>query len=235
MPFPPFSLRGARAVVFDLDDTLVNWREAEHHAMGDLSRLHFVAAGVGEAEVRRAYAAVMEENFRAFRATGQWWYIADRLAILSQRLGVAAQCPTDALAADFKLHVGRHLALLPGALAALAAARGSGAKVALLTNGPSVVQRPKVEALGLQPHFDFIGITGEMGHWKPDAQAFRHVLDRLGAVPGESVMVGDSIDFDVVPAKALGMRTVWVNPGGGDHPAADVVVATPSHLPAHFA
>jgi hypothetical protein len=56
-----------RAVLFDLDDTLINWRQAEDGAMGDLARDEFARLGVTEAEVRRVYAGVMEENFRAFQ------------------------------------------------------------------------------------------------------------------------------------------------------------------------
>ena len=223
-----------QAVVFDLDDTLINWRAAEDGAMGDLAREHFLPIGVGEDEVRRVYAGVMEENFRAFRATKKWWYVNDRLRLLVDRLGVATLLPGDALADHFKERVHDRLGLLDGALDALAAARNAGRKVGLLTNGPSLVQRPKVDRMELHRHFDFVGISGELGAWKPEAEAFLRALAPLGVAPHNALMVGDSLDFDLEPAKGLGMQTAWVNPLGGTSPHADVVVATPGHLVGHL-
>lgn len=227
---PCLDLGRLQAVLFDLDDTLINWRAAEDGAMGDLAGESFAPLGINEAEVRRVYAGVMEENFRAFRATKQWWYVGDRLRLLVDRLGVAHRLPAGPLADRFKEHVTTRLALLDGALAALAAARGSGRKVGLLTNGPSLVQRPKVSAMDLERHFHFVGISGELGAWKPEAEAFRRALAPLGVAPQNALMVGDSLDFDLEPAKALGMQTAWVNPKAEASPLADVVVPTPGHL-----
>lgn len=227
-------LAGVRAVVFDLDDTLLNWRQAEAAAIGDLARDHFVAAGIAEARVHATYAEVMALNIASYKATGRWWFVAERLGLLSQRLGTHETLLGDTLAAHFRSHVGSHLALLPGAVEALAAARRRGARTAILTNGPGNVQRPKVEQFGLAEHVDFVGITGEIGHWKPSPQAFLHVLARLGVAPGEAAMVGDSLDFDIEPARRLGMRTVWVDATAASHPAADLVVPAPAGLLPHL-
>jgi HAD superfamily hydrolase (TIGR01509 family) len=110
------------------------------------------------------------------------------------------------------------------------AARSTGRKTAILTNGRSEVQRPKVFAFGLHTEVDFVGITGELGAWKPDPMAFRLVLDTLGVQPAHALMVGDNEDFDIAPAKALGMQTCWVDAQGREHPDADLVVRTPVEL-----
>jgi putative hydrolase of the HAD superfamily len=227
----PHAFSGIRAVVFDLDDTLINWREAEQGAIADIARLHL--ASYGEERVRQDYQDVMHENFVSFRATGRWWTISDRLDLLRRRLD--APVATEALVADFRVHVHRRLQLFPGALEAVAACRDRGRGVAMLTNGPANVQRPKVELLGLAAHFDYVGITGEFGHWKPSAEAFHHVLGKLGCPPAEAAMVGDSLDFDIRPAKRLGMRTVWVAPDGSADPDADLVVPGPAQLVPHLA
>ncbi|MCA1812175.1 MAG: HAD family hydrolase [Halobacteriales archaeon] len=229
------ALVGAKAVLFDLDDTLINWRAAEAAAIGDLARDHFAPAGIPEPRVRSTYVEVMELNFASFRATGRWWYIHERLGLLSDRLGTRDTVLGDTLAAHFREHVVQHLNLLPGAVEALAAARKAGARTALLTNGPGHVQRPKVEQFGLAARVDFVGITGEFGHWKPSPEAFLHVLGKLGVAAEEAVMVGDSLDFDIEPARRLGMRTVWVDPAAGAHPSADLVVPAPAALLPHLA
>ena len=49
-----------------------------------------------------------------------------------------------------------------------------------------------------------------VGVEKPDPAIFRIALERIGAEAGETVFVGDNLDRDIQPAKALGMKTVWI-------------------------
>jgi len=48
---------------------------------------------------------------------------------------------------------------------------------------------------------------------KPDPRYFADVVSSAGAAPGQSVMVGDRIDKDVIPAKMIGMRTIRIRVG----------------------
>ncbi len=59
---------------------------------------------------------------------------------------------------------------------------------------------------------------------KPSRLLFQRAL---AAVPAQSsiLFVGDSLDCDIIPAKAMGLHTAWIAPPGSNHPAADVVVA----------
>ncbi|MBV8774050.1 MAG: HAD family hydrolase [Deltaproteobacteria bacterium] len=52
--------------------------------------------------------------------------------------------------------------------------------------------------------------SGTIGFYKPDTRLFTAALTKLGMRPEETVMVGDSIAKDCVPAHAMGMRTVWL-------------------------
>ena len=70
------------------------------------------------------------------------------------------------------------------------------------------------------------------------AECERAVRD-AGCKPREAVMVGDRIDFDVEPARALGFHTVWVKWGPfrnqtplrpAQHP--DIEVASLGEVPA---
>lgn len=53
-------------------------------------------------------------------------------------------------------------------------------------------------------------ISAELGVDKPGAAIFREALRQAGTTPDRAVMVGDRLDRDIVPTKALGMRTIWV-------------------------
>jgi HAD superfamily hydrolase (TIGR01509 family) len=220
-----------QAVVFDMDDTLLDWRGAEQAAVAALAERHFAPLGIAVDRVRATYDGVMADNLRSWREVRRWWYISERLQFLSERLGTADRLPGAGLAQIFGDDVTQRLRMLDGAMDALRAAR-RGRRTAILTNGRSEVQRPKVHAFALEREVDFVGISGELGAWKPDPEAFRKVLLQLGVAPEAALMVGDNLDFDILPAKAIGMQTVWV--GQGENEYADLVVQRPSDLVGHL-
>ncbi|HMI68351.1 MAG TPA: HAD-IA family hydrolase, partial [Solirubrobacteraceae bacterium] len=97
------------------------------------------------------------------------------------------------------------------ALELLRELRGSGVRTALLTNGPSWMQRRKVDLLGLEDELDAIGISEELGAAKPDPAAFAATLELIDCPAEETVMVGDHLDWDVRGALDAGMRgAVWI-------------------------
>lgn len=71
----------------------------------------------------------------------------------------------------------------------------------------------RLEAWGLLQYFDVVGASAELGVAKPDQLIFEKTLELAGCQPQDSVMVGDRLDNDIRPAKALGMRTVWIRKG----------------------
>jgi putative hydrolase of the HAD superfamily len=49
-----------------------------------------------------------------------------------------------------------------------------------------------------------------VGHFNPDPAIFIPAAEKLGGAPGAMMMVGDSFDRDVRPAKKAGMKTAWL-------------------------
>ena len=83
--------------------------------------------------------------------------------------------------------------------------------IGMITNGPTEVQRAKIDLLDVERHVDFVLISEEFGAWKPDPSIFLEAL-RLGdAKPDEAVFIGDSPEHDIAGARAAGIRTVWIN------------------------
>jgi HAD superfamily hydrolase (TIGR01549 family) len=81
--------------------------------------------------------------------------------------------------------------------------------VACITNHFSWV-RDRAREAGFAGLVRVWAISAELGVSKPDPAIFTAALREAGAAPDRVAMVGDRLDRDVVPAKALGMRTVWV-------------------------
>jgi 2-haloacid dehalogenase len=87
--------------------------------------------------------------------------------------------------------------------------------------------------------FDHIITAQQARCYKPCMNIFKIAQDRIGVGPDQWLHVGQSIFHDVIPAKSLGMATVWVNrpsprPGAGAAKAAsgkpDLEVANLSRL-----
>lgn len=60
---------------------------------------------------------------------------------------------------------------------------------------------------------------------KPSAALFKRAMAQFPQA-GPILFVGDSLERDIIPAKALGLATVWIAPAGSAHPAADRVVSS---------
>ena len=105
----------------------------------------------------------------------------------------------------------KDMRLLPGAEAALQLA-GTHTKLALISNGPSDMQRAVLAELELEHYFDAILVSGDadIGVRKPDAGIFELALKRLGVAPANALMIGDNLEADIAGAAWLGMQTLHV-------------------------
>jgi len=63
--------------------------------------------------------------------------------------------------------------------------------------------------------------SSRVGAFKPDPKIYQAALGRLNARPEETAMVGDSLAKDCVPARRLGLRTVWLMPEGVEYTPQD--------------
>ena len=79
----------------------------------------------------------------------------------------------------------------------------------VLTNGKSYEQRMKLKKLGLENIFKLY-ISGETHISKPKDKAFINVLESEGLLVDETMMIGDSLYHDILPAKKLGLKTCLV-------------------------
>ena len=96
----------------------------------------------------------------------------------------------------------------PGAREALASAREVG-PVGLVTNGPERRQAPKLSTLGLECRFDVTVFAGDAVERKPHPAPFRRALDGLGVDASRAAYVGNSLEYDVAGAAAVGLTSVW--------------------------
>lgn len=97
--------------------------------------------------------------------------------------------------------------------------RGLG--IGALTNAGAEQQRAKLEATGFSAHMPLLVTLDTFGVGKPDRRLFLEACRLLGSEPAATIYVGDELDIDARAAHAAGLRGVWLDrPGrrrGGRH------------------
>jgi putative hydrolase of the HAD superfamily len=83
--------------------------------------------------------------------------------------------------------------------------------LAVATNGPADVQAAKLRGARLNDFFPIVVASSEVGFGKPDPRIFQAAVERMGVPLKEVLVVGDSLEKDVVGSAAAGLRCVWVN------------------------
>ena len=84
-----------------------------------------------------------------------------------------------------------------------------GFELGVVSNGCGNVDKLCAD-FGYSPFLSVIVDSRRVGLFKPDPAIFRHAAEKVGRTPDEIMMVGDSFDRDVRPAKQIGMKTAWL-------------------------
>ncbi|MGN0985414.1 MAG: HAD family hydrolase [Candidatus Enterenecus sp.] len=98
----------------------------------------------------------------------------------------------------------------------------------IANQGPEA--RARLSAWGIGGCFDVTVLSCEVGLSKPEPAIFRLALERADCAPERAWMVGDRLDNDILPAMALGMKTVWVRQGWGAWGNAALLPHEPTHI-----
>lgn len=229
-----------RAILIDLDNTLLLEDQATEHALQLTGELAARRAGADPAIVVTAAREAATKLFEASAvfpfadAMGIWWgealwgdFAGDqpglaelRAMVPAFRTAVWTRALSSAGTSDATLVDGlvdafgrlrRGLKPLdPDAMAVLGDL-GREHRLALVTNGAPDVQREKLAGTPLAAQFAAIVISVEVGVGKPDPRIFQAALDALDVANAEAVMVGDSLERDIAGARRAGLRSIWLD------------------------
>jgi putative hydrolase of the HAD superfamily len=206
-----------RVVIFDLDDTLIQTNAASAATWAYLNKAYSAELGV-ELDV---FASAINTGRKALWAHPdshrEWRHrmaesSGEVLRLAAEQLELAVpETMTGRFIDAYVRHFFRNLALFPQAIETLHTLRDAGVQLAMITNGGAGWQRRKLALHALEPYFDLILVEGEFGVGKPDPSTYQHVMTALESTPGQTWMVGDRLDWDVLAPQALGIRGIWFN------------------------
>lgn len=209
---------GVRAVIFDLDGTLID------------SKLDLVLA-VNAAMTHMGHAELDHETIAAYVGNGA--PVLMRRALGSEASDEECQRALDFFLRYYREHMLDNTVAYPGVRGGLAAMNGRA--MAVLTNKPVRISQMILDGLGLGDYFRFVYGGNSFETKKPDPYGVNLLLRDFGVSAREAMIVGDS-DVDVQTARNAGSWSCGVSYGLGSHKLRevppDVMVDSLEELPA---
>lgn len=207
-----------RAVLFDLDDTLIfayanpapAWRAVAEEFSEEIGDAPLDTIAQALADSTTVFLSD-DENRRRWRLEA----VATRRAVVRDALVNAGFPHLGDLAPEigdrYAAYREENMYLYPDAIAVIDAFRARGMKLGLVTNGATEVQNWKIDQFDLRERFDHFQVEEEAGFGKPDGRAYVESLAALDVDPADAIMIGDDLVWDVLAPKRLGMKGVWCN------------------------
>lgn len=196
-------------VIFDLDDTLLDFTRGEHEGLTYLLKKY------GVTDLQQGLTVYQTHNHWVW---GQIEQGADpqpllnqRFAIVFKQLGLTVNGPE--LQREYNTILAHNFYTIPGATALLTDLKSAGLKLLVGTNGVKATQLSRIQGAGLAPYFQQIFISADIGVAKPDPRFFEAIFKQNPAMTHENtVMVGDNLVSDINGALQAQLKSIWFNP-----------------------
>jgi len=208
----------------DADGTILDFKKAERHA---LERTFLEIRGAGPEEAYyEAFSRINESLWRDLENSridvpGLKYM---RAALFLRETGLDGD-PARWASVYVRFLSGGSFAL-PGARQALAFCSGR-YRTAVITNGISEVQRPRIRGSFIPEYVGDVFISEDVGYTKPQIQFFEYVMNAMGvSSPDEVLIIGDGLTSDILGGNRSGIDTLWIDASGSGPGTA----ARPDHV-----
>lgn len=198
-------------ILFDADDTLLDFQDCEEHA---LHALLLYAGGKASDDEKTVYKKINAEWWRRFEhgEVTKTQLTVGRFADTCDALGL--NCDPNDLSGYYIDRLGEGAKLMDGAMEICRALYGK-CRMYIITNGIQKVQESRWNRTAIKDMFDGLFISEAIGYQKPRPEYFDYVFSAIGNPPKDRVLiVGDSLTSDIAGGIAAGTDTCWVNPTG---------------------
>ena len=199
-------------VLFDVDDTLLDFGKAESAAIG--KTFERIGIPVTEELIRR-YSEINAQQWARFERgeISRERLLTERFDILFSELGVH-NIPSEMAQASYEYLLGIGHYFVDGAEALLEALKDK-YELYIVSNGNASVQDRRLKSAGIIPYFSDIFISERVGFNKPSAEFFDACFERIpGFERDKAIIVGDRLTSDILGGINAGVKTCWFNPKG---------------------
>jgi YjjG family noncanonical pyrimidine nucleotidase len=224
-----------RAILFDLDETLLDFTTTENMALDQIYNLFF-HAHVQREEVKTFYNKINRQLWHevslGIKTPAQVKY--ERFSLLLAELKLAFDPKT--IATHFEKYLGEQVLWFPGVEEAIAKLYPTHT-MGIVTNGITTVQENRYIRGAMSNWCRCCVISESVGFAKPDPRIFSLALQQIGTAPEQTLMVGDSLESDFLGALNSHIDFCWINPKKLPLPAhlpkPALVLSSVAELPNH--
>jgi putative hydrolase of the HAD superfamily len=200
---------------FDLDHTLWDFEANSKATLLHLyQELELEKRGV--ADFNRFHQNYLVHNEKLWERYRNGYIKQEELRVKRMRLTlldfkIVDEVLEQAMSVQFLEMLPTRTILFPDTLESLNYLRDKGYKMHLITNGFEKTQHSKLEYSGLTPYFVEVITSEASGSLKPKPEIFEYAFQKTGADRNSSLMIGDTIEVDLLGAKNVGMDQLHVN------------------------
>jgi len=222
-------IENVRALLVDLDDTVFDFKKAEHVALEAALKTVGIEP---KPEVVQDYVTI---NLAIWKELERGEISRDELRVERFRRFYRSQGidrEATELADLYVENLSKGHYWIEGSREALIELKKD-YKLYIASNGTSWIQRSRINSSDLESLVDDIFISEEIGVNKPAKGFFDCCFAKMDVSPAQCLMVGDSLSSDIAGGINAGLRTVWINPNGKtaeNGVKADYMVASLSEL-----
>ena len=181
-------------LIFDVDNTLLNFSAGETVALTTLFEKHGIAPTPSLVAAYQRYNTSLWRQIEAGALTKDELFAKWFVTFFKEQLGQTVGPEVDQ---EYLGYLGTQHELMPGAMAMLKQAQ---------------VQKSRLSESGLVPLFSSVLVSETVGVEKPDPVIFERFFATSEVAPEQSIMIGDGLPSDIVGAHKAHLASVWYNP-----------------------
>lgn len=214
--------------LFDLDDTLLDFRASEKLSFERTLRSLGYTGGIDA--LFQQYQAVNSELWRAFEAGTVEKEFLKVERFRKTFAANALELDAHVASRNYLEALSDTVVLIDGAQRACAALAEIG-EIGIITNGVAAIQERRIASSGLGDYISFTATSEACGFAKPDSRFFDYAARMARNFDKHStIIIGDRLDADILGANRFGIDSCWYNPGQHANDSAARPTFGVSHL-----
>ncbi|WP_245808938.1 HAD family hydrolase [Shouchella patagoniensis] len=198
-------MREHKAVLFDLDDTLLDRNKAVDNMF--LLVIETCYENVGQVAESEMLIRFKEYDKRSYGYSDK----TELFESFFNEFPPNYRLPRDSIQDFWDHHFPNCFSIDPNTINVVNMIQKQ-VKVAIITNGSTQRQKAKIRNTKLNDCFDTIIISEEVGLSKPDKRIFDLALNKLNVQPETALFVGDDLEKDISGCQHAKIKGIWFNP-----------------------